>query len=174
MFYEHSDKCGKLLVHALKGQQARTFVPELLDESRTKAHTTEEIAEIFRKYYTALYNPMSEMENSSKRGAIQEYIQKSGLPRLSEEDLAALEEPLMAEEATLATAQMKLGPWPRRVFPYTTGPLEISCLHIFLPPIMLRRKGLFPRRIHFGHISLCCLRRKRIHYFVKTISRSPF
>lgn len=39
-----------LPARALKLQKASTFVPELLEEDHTKAHTTEDIVEIFRTY----------------------------------------------------------------------------------------------------------------------------
>lgn len=94
-FYEHSDKCGKLLAWALRAQQARTFVPELLDEGNAKAHATERIADIFRQYYASLYNlPQSTREVSSRRLAIREYLQRSGVPRISDDDLTNLDEPL--------------------------------------------------------------------------------
>lgn len=55
-FYEHSNKCGKALARALRAQRAQAFIPELMGEGGSKVHTTEEIAEQFRKYYTSLYN----------------------------------------------------------------------------------------------------------------------
>lgn len=114
-FYEHSNKCGKLLARALQAQQARTFIPELLDEHNTTAHATEKIADIFQQYYVSLYNlshPTSAMEESSRMVAIQEYIQHSGLPCISDEDLTNLDKPLTAEEVALAIAHMKPGTVP--------------------------------------------------------------
>lgn len=54
---------------------------------------------------------------SREREAIREYIQQSGLPRLPDEALAAMEEPLSGEEVALAIARMQTGkaPGPRWV-----------------------------------------------------------
>lgn len=68
-----------------------------MGEGGSKVHTTEEIADQFRKYYTSLYNlplPLSGREKSLEQEAIRDYIQKSGLPRLPDEALKVLEEPL--------------------------------------------------------------------------------
>lgn len=46
-FYEHSNKCGKILAYALRAQQACTFVLELLDKTQHKVHATEGIDKIF-------------------------------------------------------------------------------------------------------------------------------
>lgn len=96
-FYEHSNKCGKLLAHALRAQQTYTFVPELIDETQQKVHATEEIADIFQKYCISLYNfpcHESDTKDSNRVTAIQAYLQNSGLPRLLDEDLTSLEEPI--------------------------------------------------------------------------------
>lgn len=42
-FYEYSNKCSTFLEHALRTQQAWTFIPELLDETQQKVNTNEEI-----------------------------------------------------------------------------------------------------------------------------------
>lgn len=114
-FYEHSDKCGKLLARFLRAQQAHTFIPELLDKQGTKVHETEKLADIFRQYYTSLYNlPKSHSfeEEPSRKRAIQDYISRSGLLHIPEEDLADLDRPISAEEVTVAIAELKSGKAP--------------------------------------------------------------
>lgn len=62
---------------------------ELLDDTHCKVHARVKIAEIFQKYYTSLYNlPCSEptTEEATRHSAIRTYLQKSGLPRLSEDE----------------------------------------------------------------------------------------
>lgn len=76
-FYEHSNKCGRLLARALKAQWAQAFIPELKGENGSKIHTTEGILDQFRKYYTALYNikrPSLGVEQSREQEAIRAYI----------------------------------------------------------------------------------------------------
>lgn len=62
---------------------------------RIPVQETEDIAKIFQWYYTALYN-LSCSEPSIgdpvKVADIQAYLQSSGLPSLSDEDLASLED----------------------------------------------------------------------------------
>lgn len=115
-FYEHSNKYGKLLARALRAQP-QTFIPKLLSDGKTKVHATEEIADLFHKYYTSLYNllcPSSGREKSAERKAIREYLQKSGLPRLSRgilTALEALEDPLSSDPGDSPNANRQ-GPWP--------------------------------------------------------------
>lgn len=74
----------------------------------TKVYDTEKLADIFRQYYISLYNlphPHSSKEKSSKKKVIQEYISRSGLPHIADEDLADLDKPLSADEVTAAIAQ---------------------------------------------------------------------
>lgn len=78
-FYEHSNKCGKLLARALRIQKARTFIPEMLNTTHKKIHTTEGIDALFRDYYKDLYNlpsPQSETDRATEKKAIQDYLQK--------------------------------------------------------------------------------------------------
>lgn len=107
MFYKQSTKCGKLVAWALKAQQAHLFVLGLLTDNHTKVHTTEEIASLFQRYYTKLYilpHLTLEREKSIECKAIQDYLQRLGLPQLSKEDLTELGKPVSADEVALAMA----------------------------------------------------------------------
>lgn len=118
-FYEHSNKCGKPLPWALRAQQAHMFIPELLNETHNKVHDTEDIADLFREYYTSLYNllrPTSEEEKSTERKTIQDYLRKSGLPHLSEEELTDLEKPISAVALAMAQMQLSKAPGPDGYF----------------------------------------------------------
>lgn len=83
--------------------------------THNRVHTVEGFAALFQEYYTTLYNlpsPQSERERSAEQKAILEYLRKSGLPQISEDELSELDRPITADEVTLAMAQMQLGKAP--------------------------------------------------------------
>lgn len=70
----------------------------------------ENIAEIFRQYYTSPRRYSTGGGEPDRITALQDYILKSGLLWLSDKDLAILEEPLSAEELALAFTQTRKSP----------------------------------------------------------------
>lgn len=83
--------------------------------------------------------------------AIQEYLQRSGMPHMSDEELSALEAPLSADEMALAIARIRPGP-------QASGPDGYSLLYYktfgdLLTPHFLKAyntdgKGVTPPRRH--------------------------
>lgn len=54
-FYEHGDKCGKLLACLLRSQVTRKYIHSLQSRKGGKLHSSPQIAQEFQRYYTELY-----------------------------------------------------------------------------------------------------------------------
>lgn len=82
------------------------------------ANTSRDIAEEFCAYYSKLYNirkgsGRNERDKEVKeKGDINRYLQESGLPRLQEEAICKMEEPITVQEFNQALSEFQNGKAP--------------------------------------------------------------
>lgn len=114
LYYEHGNKCGALLARLIRKQQTMNYVAAVMDKTKTKQVRSDKIAATFRDYYRELYNLTgnSAPQGDAIRSRIQQYIQSSGLPQLSEAALEHLSAPLSSEELKQALAHSPKGKAP--------------------------------------------------------------
>ncbi|KAM9313358.1 RNA-binding protein FXR2 [Gastrophryne carolinensis] len=55
-FYEFSNKSGRALARALRGQRSRNYIPSILDPGGTRHYKLGDIGKTFRDFYDTLYN----------------------------------------------------------------------------------------------------------------------
>uniref|UniRef100_A0A803JEZ2 Reverse transcriptase domain-containing protein n=1 Tax=Xenopus tropicalis TaxID=8364 RepID=A0A803JEZ2_XENTR len=116
LFFEHGNKCGRLLAAALKKKQLRNHITKIRSTEGSTAETSSEIAEVFRKYYTKLYQlPDSKLphdKDSYKKQLCNSYIQDSKIPRIPHEAKTILDSPMTTEEFLFAIKNAKSGKAP--------------------------------------------------------------
>lgn len=109
-FYEYG-----LLANALRTKRSKTYVPALLSSSGSKVHSSPELAESFREFYSKLYNldqpPTSDLLPQSPLD-ICNYLRESNLLTLTTEEREDLSKPITVEELTSAIATTQPGKAP--------------------------------------------------------------
>ena len=89
MFFETINKTDKPLVRLIKKKREKNQLNKIINE--TKAVTTDntEIQRIIRDYYEQLYgNKMNKLEE------IDRFLEKSNLPRLNQEEIKIMNNPI--------------------------------------------------------------------------------
>lgn len=89
--YESGNKCGKLLANSLKEQVLANYIPHIMAPSGQKITLTQNIAREFKDFYASLYNLQ---KPASSQVQIEDYLFKSGLPKLPVEASELLDEPI--------------------------------------------------------------------------------
>lgn len=117
LFYEFSNKSGRLLAKTLRSEQAINRVHSIKDSTGKAQTDPAVIADEFRKYYYALYNlPCTDEERHPhmiRTSQIQEFLEKYSPPALSPGDASSLEGPLTKLEVKQALKQTKTRKEPR-------------------------------------------------------------
>uniref|UniRef100_A0A803KEP9 Reverse transcriptase domain-containing protein n=1 Tax=Xenopus tropicalis TaxID=8364 RepID=A0A803KEP9_XENTR len=113
LFFEHGNKCGRLLASALKKKQLQNHITQLKTPTGQMVTTTKDIAEIFRQYYIKLYQlPTNTQRSHDRLHACKAYIHKTNIPKLSLEQQTLLDTPITKEEILLAIKSSKSGKAP--------------------------------------------------------------
>lgn len=112
IYYEGGNKCGKILSKALKLKAQLHNIRLIKDNKGKTFQKPEEIVDQFKKYYEALYNLPTPPSATSHNQNMKEYLESSGMPKLSNEAIDTLEKPLTPEEFQLAIKQLKTGKSP--------------------------------------------------------------
>lgn len=97
VFYEYSNKAGRLLARALQAKKTTTTVHSLTDFKGRKLTTTPDIAEHFVTYYSQLYNlppACSPTEVDSRQQAIRDFLQQYSPAPISTSLVQQLNDPL--------------------------------------------------------------------------------
>ncbi|XP_056403189.1 transmembrane protein 260 isoform X1 [Hyla sarda] len=114
-FYEWGNKPGRQLARALREKRSALFIPSINTSSGSKSFITADILKAFEKYYHDLYNiptPSIPPHSPLPPLSLHDYIQNTSLPRLSEEDIEALESPFSEEEIAQAISHLPTGKSP--------------------------------------------------------------
>lgn len=116
IYYEYGDKTGKFLARALRGPRHHNRILRIQNKKGTLDLSDELIAQHFHDYYSNLYNlpaPHKPAEMQGNRSQIiQNYLTSSKLPKLSEADIEALEQPIDNSKIQLAIKDLKTGKSP--------------------------------------------------------------
>lgn len=118
-FYEHGNKCGKLLARQLKKQQEISHVHSIRANNK-QIIDTKSIAKEFEHFYRGLYNIHSNslrLEEGDKIGGIRDYIKESKLPPLPSEAVERLEELITVEEIKKSDRKLANGEKPGARWP---------------------------------------------------------
>lgn len=121
MPYESRDKCGRLLANSLKEQALANYIPHIMTSSGQKTTFPRNIAREFKEFYASLYNLQ---KPASSQTQIENYLCKSGLPKLPAEASVLLDEPISIDEIKSVVGAIKLAQTDTR--PNITRP----CYHI--------------------------------------------
>lgn len=88
LFFEYGNKCSLGLARVIRDQQTSSFIQQLIRPDGSRAISTEAIVDIFRYFYTDLYN-CERVKGDEEVGAedncqgrIAQYLEASGLPKL--------------------------------------------------------------------------------------------
>lgn len=88
IYFEHGDKSGKLLAKALKDMTQTGKVQAIRDKDGKPRHKPTDIAELFRKFYSSLYNLPEQHKpshlSSTKQETIHQFLKDSKIPSLTQ------------------------------------------------------------------------------------------
>lgn len=102
-YYEKGDKAHSILASKLKGELSAKRVSRVRDPSGVIHHHPEKIADIFRCYYSELYNlrdPAFLSPDESLLSKIQDYLTSSQMPSLDTDAIHSLNAPISQREIT--------------------------------------------------------------------------
>uniref|UniRef100_A0A803KBE4 Reverse transcriptase domain-containing protein n=1 Tax=Xenopus tropicalis TaxID=8364 RepID=A0A803KBE4_XENTR len=96
LYYENSNKPGKLLARAVKQKIGMSYIPAIKTQNDKIVYKTIEIASTMHKYYSDLYNikKPTDIAEGAFLQKIKAYINKTALPCLKQEERDLLEEPI--------------------------------------------------------------------------------
>lgn len=86
---------------ALRTTRAKTYITRIKMPDDTLVRASLDIAQTFKSYYTGLYNLTAQSSPASqetKQGLIQQYLESSGMPSLSEDIVADLDQSITSDE----------------------------------------------------------------------------
>lgn len=106
-YYEQGDKAGRLLAYQLKKEASSHQILQI----KTPLGTTtdpKEINDHFKDYYSLLYTP----EHTPDSAALDNFFNSLDIPKVDEEAVGKLDQPLSVEELKIAIASMQGGKCP--------------------------------------------------------------
>lgn len=115
MFYEFSNKSGRMLARAVQHKKATHTIDKIKDASGNSFVSPDDIAAQFVKYFSKLYNltPIDMTEHAqARREMIATFLQQYCTTTLSPADSTTLEGPINGEETAIALKQLKTGKSP--------------------------------------------------------------
>lgn len=111
MYYEAGDKTGRLHARAKREPKTTKNIMGIRRQDGSLDLLTEAITTHFHSYYIKLYNLPTQHRpptmTDDRAQAIQDYLNKSGLPKLTEADTSPLEEPITPLEIHQAFKDLK-------------------------------------------------------------------
>ncbi|KAM5171776.1 A.superbus venom factor 1-like [Mantella aurantiaca] len=115
-FYEHSNKCGRMLARALQIRRSEMTVHTIRNAQGSLLNRTDHIAKEFEKYYGSLYNLENEGQKHTtlevKQQLMADILSNDNIPSLPLEAARAMEAPLSQTEWDKALKQLKPGKSP--------------------------------------------------------------
>lgn len=125
IYYESGNKAGTFLARALREHTSANNIAGIKNNIGKLDVASERIAEHFQNFYTKLYNLPPQHKQPHMVGdraqIIQDYLTKSGLPKLVDIDADLLETPISSSELRQSIKQLKSGKSP--------GPDGYSAMH---------------------------------------------
>lgn len=117
LFYEQSNKCGRLLARAIQTKRASTNVHTIKDSLGKSSSVTADIASQFERYYTKVYNnlpfqPKATTGHNPRKALIKDFLKKFSPKPISREDACEEDNPISEEELKIAIKQLKMGKRP--------------------------------------------------------------
>ena len=92
-FFEKISKMDKSLARLIKNRREKNQIDKIRNEKGEVTTDNTEIQRIIREYYEQLYtNKMDNLENMNR------YLEKIGLPRLNQEEIEIMNNPIMNTE----------------------------------------------------------------------------
>lgn len=114
-YQQGGKKTGKQLAGMLR-KKSINFIGKIKDrEEGEMVFSTPKIAKVFKKYYSTLYsiNQMRAQEKeTNRREKIRDYLIEVKLPKITEDKLKRLENPISEEEINLALKKSPIGKSP--------------------------------------------------------------
>lgn len=113
--YEFGNKPSRMLAKALKDTTTQRYMSGIKTQKDRMVSSSKEMAQIFKEYYEGLYQlegQLSPEKSKSKLELAREYLQTSGMPKLTEETAQELDVPITVEEFKRALNLLKLGKAP--------------------------------------------------------------
>lgn len=111
--YLWGNRSSKHLARMLKKRREVNFIEKIQNKKGGLIFTNKGIAEEFRKYYEAHYAVRQKVQQSQgQKGKIEEFLDKAGLPNLTESDREDLDRPISEEEIYTALKDSASGKSP--------------------------------------------------------------
>lgn len=105
VYYEHSDRAGRLLAHQLRQKTANTTIPEIrIAPDKTTTHP-QDINDQFKDYYTGIYTPEANLDSRE----IQEFLDKLEIPQINQEAQTSIDAPISCQEIMQAISSLQSG-----------------------------------------------------------------
>lgn len=105
--YEHGEKSGRILANQLRGMQAKQMIMKIrnIDEVTTDpAKINDKFKEFYSKLYTSEFQPNTQSMDA--------FLGQVDFPQVSEDVKNRLDEPITADEITVAISSMQSGKSP--------------------------------------------------------------
>lgn len=114
-FYQHGNKSGRWLAHALHPKPMSNHIMQLSSSSRGIIFKTSEILDEFKQYYSSLYSIQGryrDLSPTNKISKINDYLKINSLPSISPDISGELEGDFAGEELQLVIKDLKNGKAP--------------------------------------------------------------
>uniref|UniRef100_A0A8C5LQH7 Reverse transcriptase domain-containing protein n=1 Tax=Leptobrachium leishanense TaxID=445787 RepID=A0A8C5LQH7_9ANUR len=113
LFFEHGNKCGRLLARALRKKRSSSYISRITDKSGTKVTLPTAMLSVFREHFRSLYNlDATTSTNAPLSQKIENYLRLHIKCKLPLTGRRLLESPISEEELLTAVKETPSGKAP--------------------------------------------------------------